>query len=171
MKQLIKNNLKVLIAIILTAIICIGGSVYATIRMQADEIGYKDGTVEDALNNLYSLAGNVNLSKYAELRSSYVSNKDTASVTFNDVAEGDYVLLTVRTTEARESNRETGFFNSSISGITTSISLNGTSNEIDEDALYIVHANAVSNITVTSSTLFEANTAGGYLYARLYKIN
>ena len=37
MKQLIKNNLKVLIAIILTAIICIGGSVYAAIRMQADD--------------------------------------------------------------------------------------------------------------------------------------
>ena len=27
--------------------------VYATIKIQADEIGYKDGTVEDALNDLY----------------------------------------------------------------------------------------------------------------------
>ena len=171
MKKIIKTNLKVLVAVIITAIICIGGSVYAAIRIQADEIGYKDGTVEDALNNLYSLAGNVNLSKYAELQSSYVSNAGSTSVTFNDVAEGDYVLLTVRTTETRESNRETGLFNSNISRITTSISLNGTSSEIDEDALYIVHVNAVSNITVTSSTLFEANTVGGYLYARLYKIN
>ena len=54
MRKFIKNNLKVFIAITLTAIICITGSVYAAIRIQADEIGYKDGTVEDALNNLYA---------------------------------------------------------------------------------------------------------------------
>lgn len=53
MKKFILNNLKVFIAIILTAIICISGTVYAAIRIQADEIGYKDGTVEDALNDLY----------------------------------------------------------------------------------------------------------------------
>ena len=40
--------------VVLTAIIVATGSVYATIRIQADEIGYQDGTVEDALNNLYS---------------------------------------------------------------------------------------------------------------------
>ena len=56
MRKLIKNNLKVFVTIIITAIICITGSVYAAIIIQADEIGYKDGTVEDALNDLYTTA-------------------------------------------------------------------------------------------------------------------
>ena len=42
--------------VVLTALICISGTVYATIRIQADEIGYKDGTVEDVLNDLYTKA-------------------------------------------------------------------------------------------------------------------
>lgn len=58
MRKLIKNNLKVFVAILITAIICISGTVYAAIRMQADEIGYKDGTVEDALNDLYGRTSN-----------------------------------------------------------------------------------------------------------------
>ena len=56
MKKFVKNNHRVFIAIIITAIICITGSVYAAIRLQASEIGYKDGTVEDALNDLYTTA-------------------------------------------------------------------------------------------------------------------
>ena len=56
MKKFVKNNLKVFLAIIITTIICITGSVYAAIRLQASEIGYKDGTVEDVLNDLYATA-------------------------------------------------------------------------------------------------------------------
>ena len=40
--------------VVLTAIIVATGSVYATIKIQANEIEYKDGTVEDALNDLYT---------------------------------------------------------------------------------------------------------------------
>ena len=49
MKKFIKNNL---LGFILGAIVFGSIGVYATIRIQADEIGYKDGTVEDALNVL-----------------------------------------------------------------------------------------------------------------------
>ena len=60
MRKFIKNNLKVFIAVLITAIICISGTAYAAIKIQADEIGYKDGTVEDALNNLYGRIGGDN---------------------------------------------------------------------------------------------------------------
>ncbi len=55
MKKVLKS--RILIAII-TAIICIGGSVCAAIKIQSSEIGYKDGTVEEALNDLYSKSQN-----------------------------------------------------------------------------------------------------------------
>ncbi len=48
-----KTNIKIIIAFLLGLIISGSIGVYATIRMQADEIGYKDGTVEEALDYLY----------------------------------------------------------------------------------------------------------------------
>lgn len=53
MKKILTNRI---FLIVLTAIICISGSVYATIRIQSSEIGYKDGTVEEALDDLYEKA-------------------------------------------------------------------------------------------------------------------
>jgi len=75
MRKLIKNNLKVFVAIILTAIICISVTAYAAIRIQADEIGYKDGTVESALNDLYNLATTANDFELniAELNGTYIA--------------------------------------------------------------------------------------------------
>lgn len=82
MRKLIKNNLKVFVAIILTAIICISVTAYAAIRIQADEIGYKDGTVEDALNDLYSIASATNDFdlNIKELNGTYVAVEVPSSV-------------------------------------------------------------------------------------------
>lgn len=50
-KTYLKNNFKILLAIIVTAIVCISGSVYATMQYQANQIEYKNGkNVEEALN-------------------------------------------------------------------------------------------------------------------------
>lgn len=54
-----KKNLKMIMAIIITAILCIGTSVFATASYMASQMSYKkaDGTtitVQDALNDLYS---------------------------------------------------------------------------------------------------------------------
>lgn len=49
---------KYIIGFILGAIVFAGIGVYAAIKIQADEIGYKEGTVEDALNDLYSKTNN-----------------------------------------------------------------------------------------------------------------
>lgn len=45
---------------ILGAIVFSSITAYATIKYQANEIGYKDGTVEEALNDLYSKTNSVN---------------------------------------------------------------------------------------------------------------
>ena len=50
MKNIFKNPIFMLA---LGLIIAGSIGVYATIKIQADEIGYKEGTVEDALNDLY----------------------------------------------------------------------------------------------------------------------
>ena len=52
-----KKNFKIIISIIITAIICTSGTVYAVSYM-AKDIKYKDKTVEDALNELYSNSSN-----------------------------------------------------------------------------------------------------------------
>jgi len=53
MKNFIKKNIKMILAIFITAIICITGSVYATIRIQASEISYDTTSVADALDSMY----------------------------------------------------------------------------------------------------------------------
>ena len=55
MKKVIKNRL---FLVLFTAIICIKVSVYATTQYLASEIEYKDTTVENALNELYTLTSN-----------------------------------------------------------------------------------------------------------------
>lgn len=57
--RFIKNNLKIILAVVVTAIICISGAVFAT-GYFAKDIIYKDGkNVEEALNDLYSKLNNI----------------------------------------------------------------------------------------------------------------
>ena len=54
MKKVFKNRI---FLVIMTAFICISVTTYAAIKMQANEIGYNDTTVEDALNSLKNNLG------------------------------------------------------------------------------------------------------------------
>ena len=56
MKKFIKGNVKVFVAVIITAVICICGTVYAASQILASDISYRNGTVESALNDLYDKA-------------------------------------------------------------------------------------------------------------------
>ena len=49
-----KNKLKIVVAFILGGIVFGGVVALAAIKIQANEVGYKNGTVEDALDNLYN---------------------------------------------------------------------------------------------------------------------
>ena len=62
---------KYIIGLITGLIIAGAIGVYATIKVQLSEIGYKDGTVEDALNDLYDKADNMEIAakKFCELKS------------------------------------------------------------------------------------------------------
>ena len=80
--------------IVLTAMICISGTAYAAIRIQADEIGYKDGTVEDALNDLYT---NANGKKFCVLLSEQYGTKGNIGSKYvcnlgDGVARNFYIL-------------------------------------------------------------------------------
>lgn len=59
MNKFIKTNLKTILAVFATAIICISGTVFATLEYQASQVEYKDGkSVEQALNELYNQYSN-----------------------------------------------------------------------------------------------------------------
>ena len=48
-----KKNIKMILAIVITAIICISGTVYATTKYWASDVTYKNTTVDKALDELY----------------------------------------------------------------------------------------------------------------------
>ncbi len=55
MKKFFKNNLKTILAVSATAVICISGTVFAAFQYNAKQVEYKDGkSVEQALNELYN---------------------------------------------------------------------------------------------------------------------
>ena len=58
MKIFIKNNVKIMVAIIVTAVLCVSGTVYATTKYLSSDVTYKDTTVENALNDLYDINNN-----------------------------------------------------------------------------------------------------------------
>lgn len=53
MKKFIKNNVKIISTIIVTVVLCISGTVYATTKYLSSDVTYKDTTVENALDELY----------------------------------------------------------------------------------------------------------------------
>ena len=80
--------------VVLTAIIVATGSVYATIRIQADEIEYQDGTVEDALNDLYGKTSEDIVDKLdltTNFVYSYGYRTGPKSISIN-LADGDYLV-------------------------------------------------------------------------------
>ena len=55
MKKLIKENVKLVLVAIITAIICISGTVLAESVINANQIGYNNTTVKDALDGMYRI--------------------------------------------------------------------------------------------------------------------
>ena len=78
MKNFIKNNIKIISTIIVTAVLCVSGTVYATTKYLSSDVTYKDTTVENALNDLYENKSlNINSNKIKNLL------KDGLSYTFD----------------------------------------------------------------------------------------
>lgn len=98
MKRIIKNNLRVVIAIIITAIVCISTTAYAAYNHYAKDISFtpsneswKVENVEDAINDLY-------LSKKTNMK--YVTSAamdGDRTVTVNKFEVGEYYMCTANT--------------------------------------------------------------------------
>ena len=121
MKKFIKNNL---LGFILGAIVFGSIGVYATIRIQADEIGYKDGTVEDALNVLYSSVSAEIGSLHSSL--SYGHSRLTENTTTLQLTKNKYVCEAIyaetnsnSVTQSYLSENSGGVDNLNISGCDT----------------------------------------------------
>ncbi len=55
MNDFIKNNLKIIIAVIITFIVTLSMGVYATIKLQANEVEYNNTTLDKVLDDLYGV--------------------------------------------------------------------------------------------------------------------
>ena len=56
-----KNKLKIILSIFVTAIICISGTIFATYQYQASQVEYNGKSVESVLNELYSKKTDIDL--------------------------------------------------------------------------------------------------------------
>lgn len=98
----IKLNIKWIISIIITAILCISTSVFATLKYNADEVRYrksdnKEINVQDALNELYNNTDLFNKIDWSVSKDKFVStrtNGGTASITLD---KGNYIVFVVET--------------------------------------------------------------------------
>jgi len=70
-----KKNLKIIVAIIITAIISCGITAFASIRFQANEIGYDTTTVADALDSLYQTQFSNNYSTTERVVGKWIDGK------------------------------------------------------------------------------------------------
>lgn len=166
MKKFIKNNLKTILAVGATAIICISGTVFATGYL-ASQISYKDGkNVEEALNELYNK--NLNISLYKSEVSSFVTNKGSASKVISNVEQGKYILVTYRTYASIVNNISQGHDGKEMTYTVTAT--NGNTQKID-NSIYLVEITSTSDITILTENNYVSTAAGGYIYAYLYKIN
>ncbi len=104
MKNFIKNNIKVIFAIIVTAVLCISGTVYATTKYLSSDITYKDTTVENALNELYQ----------NNLKSiNFVTNYNNSNITeynnvlIDNVIDYKYLMIVISTSNRTGKNLTT----------------------------------------------------------------
>ena len=87
MKKVLKSRLFVAI---ITAIICVTGTAYATTQILASNIAYKDTTVEAALNDLYSNRYNFDNTISIFNVSNGTNVKRNSSI---NVSQGTYLVL------------------------------------------------------------------------------
>lgn len=86
MKKFFKNNLKTILTVGATAVICISGTAFAAFQYNAKQVEYKDGkSVEDALNDLYNKRS-MNLEDFFRKK----SIQKLYGVTMNKDNNGDY---------------------------------------------------------------------------------
>lgn len=101
MKKILKNNIKIILAILITAVIAGGVSVYATYTYLAENVEYTkaNGTkvsVEEALNELYNKNNNITSRVVACQSFAATSNNATVNIEYTFEKAG-YVIVNLGT--------------------------------------------------------------------------
>ena len=93
MKKFFRNNLKTILAVGATAVICISGTAFAAFQYNAKQVEYKDGkSVEEALNDLYNKSNENNEVLIKEFRGINAhANTDAYSQMILDVKNYNYI--------------------------------------------------------------------------------
>ena len=104
MKKIIKDNIKIILAVVIAVIITSGISVYATYQYFAKDIGYtkKDGSqvsVEAALNELYVKSKNISSEVVASQQYTQSTNNPTGNIEYTFEKKG-YVIVNFGTRSA-----------------------------------------------------------------------
>ena len=92
MKKFIKNNVKIISTIIVTAVLCISGTVYATTKYLSSDVTYKDTTVESALNDLYEKSI-INITFYGRTIGSKSESSSISLTLTQKVEKGKYLIV------------------------------------------------------------------------------
>ena len=142
MKKFIKNNKKTILFVIVTAIICISSSVYATLKYSASEISYKNNkSVEQAINELYERKTKTSVDL---LWTNSDLSSFSASTISLDLSQYDYIVID-------------GYYNYSEAGVMSkSIIKKGTSEYINIGTFY----NSTTNKAVSQIRFVSVNDTG-----------
>lgn len=96
-----KKNIKMILTTVITAIICISGTVYATTKYLASDVTYKNTTVENALNDLYFYKVNDNYSNKPYTQDGLTIYKDRVTILnggyYTDKNKVTWVNITFKT--------------------------------------------------------------------------
>ena len=170
--KFLKNNLKLIIGFVIGAVLT-GGIVYAAVT-SATEITYSTNkneeveTVADALNDLYSIKNNIDMSDAGEFigrfaTSSTFKNNKVAPLTIDNLTVGEkYFMVILRAS--------TGGTNAVISDPSMSATTfsNMTCTKIIDNCVYNFTPTDTS-VTINFGSNTGGNTCGGYSYAFIFK--
>lgn len=158
MKKLIKNNLKVIITFIVTSIICISGTLFAAVKYQASQIGYKDDkNVEEALNELYQRGNG-----YTLLGSQKISTTNKTIINTNNMNNYKWIyIVLVQESCSTFNSSSTLNATSALSPIGGVINVQKEYFKINEQTTYYAYGNNGSGKYTSVTFSYESDTSIG----------
>lgn len=164
----------------------ITATVVGVYAINSNEVTYKETTVDNALNDLYTkeealrqqLSGleEVDLSNISivENKHTAVTNAQSGTVTHTNLPIGNYMVYTYRTLTSRPAGGDNYDAETNIWFGTNKNSVsvdNGTVAKISDEVYIVTVTSNSSTITITSPAQGSATVFRGYISSSLYAIN
>lgn len=155
MKNLLKNNIKLILAIVITAVITGGVSVYATYTYLASDVEYTKTngskiSVEAALNELYTKSKNISSEVVASQQYTQSPNNPTVNIEYTFEKSG-YVIVNFGTRSAGGSTGTT----------THSIKINDVEQSSNNEALWAYLNTWTGNVNAGDTIKVYVNDTAG----------